>query len=194
MQWNCHFLPLNIKKIVSKLWQITRTIFTLYISKAVPSTVSFQALRADAEMKAGVLKRSVRNRGATNSKCSKTPILESKTFIKMFVHLRNWRRANEWASQKQWGDKNMRENLGAGHHFMTEAISSNIHASMNASHLQTPFKSKSWLETGDRNIPCAKNYLILHFFHMDLAIWNFSWGVNRQTNPNLYYYNRLECQ
>lgn len=96
--------------------------------------------------------------------------------------------ANEWASQKQWRVKNMRENLGAGSHVMVEAILTNIHASMNVSNLQTPFKSKPWLEAGARSIPCAKNTLILHFTQVYLAIRNFSWAVNRQRETNLYYY------
>lgn len=82
----------------------------------------------------------------------------------------------------------MRENLGAGSHVMIEVIPSNIRGSMNASSLQIPFKYKSGLETEARSILCAKNTLILHFSQVYLPIRNFSWAVNRQTDPNLYYY------
>lgn len=45
--------------------------------------------------------------------------------------------------QKTVKGQNMREKLGAGSHIMIQAISSNTHASVNASNLQTPLKSKS---------------------------------------------------
>lgn len=68
MQQNSHFLPLNIKQQYPSYDRSFIHFFTLCFSNAVPSTVSFQALRADAEMKARVLKRLVKNRDGTGSK------------------------------------------------------------------------------------------------------------------------------
>lgn len=79
--------------------------------------------------------------------------------------------------------------LGAGSHIMVAGISSSIHAIMNVIKLQIPFKSKSWLETrASLWYPCGKNILVLHFSQVYLATRNFSWAVNRQRDPNLYYY------
>lgn len=46
---------------------------------------------------------------------------------------------------------------------MIQSISSNVHASMNASDLQTPLKSKSWLETEARSIVVLEHSCFLFF-------------------------------
>lgn len=82
---NCHFIMYTGKLCYRKIQQNRHfytphpnikqeynrsfiNCFTLYILYAEPSTVSFQALRAEAEMKARELKRSVKIRDGTSSK------------------------------------------------------------------------------------------------------------------------------
>lgn len=57
--------------------------------------------------------------------------------------VKNWKEGKLMSFQKTVKGQNMREKLGAGSHIMIQAISSNTHASVNASNLQTPLKSKS---------------------------------------------------
>lgn len=82
--------------------------------------------------------------------------------------------AKDWQDAKLMrSPQKMREKLGAGRHIMIQSISSNVHASMNASNLQTPLKSKSWLETEARSIHCVRTFLFLIFPQVCLAIREF---------------------